>query len=302
MTAQEQEGRLIRSGDEQLAKPARSQARIVWDNFRRSKLAIVGGSIVLLLYLMAVFAPALAPYDFAQLNPGEALKAPSSDYWLGTDRQTRDVLSRVLVGSRVSLSVGFVAVAILISIGVLIGALSGFFGGWVDNFFMRFVDIMLAIPQLLLLLLAAALFTPGLWTTMLVIGFTSWPATARIVRGQFLSIKNQDFVLAARASGAGSWRIMSRHLLPNALAIIIVQATLWLSFAILLESSLSFLGLGVQPPDPTWGGMLADGRRNMREAWWLTTFPGVAIFITVLAFNLLGDGLRDAFDPRMRRR
>jgi len=302
MTAAEQPDQSLRSGDQVLARPARSQSKIVWDNFRRSKLAIAGGSIVLVLYLLAIFAPYLAPFDYAQLNPGQALRAPSSEHWLGTDRQTRDVLSRILVGSRVSLAVGFVAVAILMTIGVLFGALAGYFGGWIDNFFMRFVDIMLAIPQLLLLLLAVALFRPGLWTTMLVIGFTSWPPTARIVRGQFLSIKNQDFVLAARASGAGAWRIMSRHLLPNALAIIIVQATLWLSFAILLESSLSFLGLGVQPPDPTWGGMLADGRRNMREAWWLTTFPGVAIFITVLAFNLLGDGLRDAFDPRMRRR
>jgi peptide/nickel transport system permease protein len=302
MTAAEQPDQSLRSGDQVLARPARSQSRIVWDNFRRSKLAIAGGSIVLVLYLLAIFAPYLAPFDYAQLNPGQALRAPSSEHWLGTDRQTRDVLSRILVGSRVSLAVGFVAVAILMTIGVLFGALAGYFGGLVDNFFMRLVDIMLAIPQLLLLLLAVALFRPGLWTTMLVIGFTSWPPTARIVRGQFLSIKNQDFVLAARASGAGAWRIMSRHLLPNALAIIIVQATLWLSFAILLESSLSFLGLGVQPPDPTWGGMLADGRRNMREAWWLTTFPGVAIFITVLAFNLLGDGMRDAFDPRMRRR
>lgn len=298
----ERTGTFLSGADQRLAKPARSQTRIVWDNFRRSPLAIVGGVVVLLLYLTAIFAPFLAPHDYTQLNAGASLQAPGGEYLLGTDRQTRDVLSRILVGSRVSLSVGFVAVAILMSIGVTIGALSGYFGGWIDNFFMRFVDIMLAIPQLLLLLLAVALFQPGLWTTMLVIGFTSWPPTARIVRSQFLSIKNQDFVLAARASGAGSGRIMTRHLLPNALAIIIVQATLWLSFAILLESALSFLGLGVQEPEPTWGGMLADGRVNMREAWWLTTFPGLAIFITVLAFNLLGDGLRDAFDPRMRRR
>lgn len=263
----ERTGTFLSGADQRLAKPARSQTRIVWDNFRRSPLAIVGGVVVLLLYLTAIFAPFLAPHDYTELNSGASLQAPGSEYLLGTDRQTRDVLSRILVGSRVSLSVGFVAVAILMSIGVTIGALSGYFGGWIDNFFMRFVDIMLAIPQLLLLLLAVALFQPGLWTTMLVIGFTSWPPTARIVRSQFLSIKNQDFVLAARASGAGSGRIMTRHLLPNALAIIIVQATLWLSFAILLESSLSFLGLGVQEPQPTWGGMLADGRVNMREAW-----------------------------------
>jgi len=286
----------------ELRKPARSQARIVWENFIRNKLALVGGIVVVLLYLGAIFAPQLAPHDYAALNPGQALKGPSREYPLGTDRQTRDVLSRILVGSRTSLSVGFVAVVILMTIGVLAGAVSGYFGGWVDNVIMRVVDIILAIPLLLLLLLAVALFEPGLWTTMLVIGLTTWPATARLVRGEFLAAKNRDYVLAARALGAGPLRIMFRHLLPNTLAVIIVQATLWLSFAILLESSLSFLGLGVQPPEPSWGGMLADGQRNAREAPWLTIFPGMAIFITVLAFNLLGDGLRDAFDPRLRRR
>ena len=286
----------------ELRKPARSQARIVWENFVRNKLALIGGIVVVLLYLGAIFAPQLAPHDYAALNPGQSLKAPSWEYPLGTDRQTRDVLSRILVGSRTSLSVGFVAVVILMTIGVLAGAVSGYFGGWVDNVIMRIVDIILAIPLLLLLLLAVALFEPGLWTTMLVIGLTTWPATARLVRGEFLAAKNRDYVLAARALGAGSLRIMFRHLLPNTLAVIIVQATLWLSFAILLESSLSFLGLGVQPPEPSWGGMLADGQRNAREAPWLTIFPGMAIFITVLAFNLLGDGLRDAFDPRLRRR
>lgn len=285
-----------------LGRRPQSQAAIVWRNFRRNRLAVAGGVVILVLYLAAIFAPALAPYNPDHLHPRQALKPPSREFPLGTDRQTRDVLSRILVGSRASLSVGFVAVAILVGIGVLVGALSGYFGGWTDNLLMRVVDILLAIPQLLLLLLAVALFKPGLWTTMLVIGLTSWMPTARIVRGQFLTIKAQDFVLAARAMGASAGRIIVRHLLPNALAVIIVQATLWLSFAILLESSLSFLGLGVQPPQPTWGGMLADGRRNMREAWWLTTFPGLAIFVTVLAFNLLGDGLRDAFDPRMRRR
>lgn len=286
----------------ELRKPARSQARIVWDNFRRNRLALIGGVIVILLYLGAIFAPQLAPHDYKALNAGQSLQSPSREFPLGTDRQTRDVFSRILVGSRTSLSVGFVAVAILMTIGVLVGAVSGYFGGWIDNFLMRIVDIILAIPLLLLLLLAVALFTPGLWTTMLVIGIATWPATARIVRGEFLSTKNRDYVLAARALGATAPRIMFRHLLPNTLAVIIVQATLWLSFAILLETSLSFLGYGVQPPEPSWGGMLSDGQRNAREAPWLTIFPGLAIFITVMAFNLLGDGLRDAFDPRLRRR
>lgn len=286
----------------ELRTPARSQTRIIWDNFVRSRLALVGGVVVIILYIGAIFAPQLAPHDYKALNAGQSLKSPNWEHPLGTDRQTRDVLSRILVGSRTSLSVGFVAVAILMTIGVVVGAVSGYFGGWIDNVLMRIVDIILAIPLLLLLLLAVALFTPGLWTTMLVIGLATWPATARIVRGEFLATKNRDYVLAARALGANAPRIMFRHLLPNTLAVIIVQATLWLSFAILLETSLSFLGYGVQPPEPSWGGMLSDGQRNAREAPWLTIFPGLAIFITVMAFNLLGDGLRDAFDPRLRRR
>lgn len=302
MTANQTTTGAVSDASRELRRPARSQWKIIWDNFRRSPLAVIGGVVVVILYASAIFAPQLAPHDYTQLNPGQSLKAPSWDFPLGTDRQTRDVLSRILVGARTSLSVGFVAVVILMTIGVAVGAVAGYFGGWIDNLLMRLVDILLAIPLLLLLLLAVALFEPGLWTTMLVIGFTTWPSTSRIVRGQFLTIKEQDYVLAARAGGAGPLRIMSRHLLPNALAIIIVQATLWLSFAILLESSLSFLGLGVQPPEPSWGGMLADGQRNARQAPWLTIFPGLAIFITVLAFNLLGDGLRDAFDPRQRQR
>jgi peptide/nickel transport system permease protein len=195
-----------------------------------------------------------------------------------------------------------VAVVLITGIGVSLGAVAGAMGGRVDELIMRFTDIVLAIPQLFLLIAAAALFTPSLITTMLVIGLTSWMSTARLVRGEFLRTRSLDFVLAARALGASTWRIVVRHLLPNALAVIIVQATLWLSFAILLESSLSFLGLGAQPPTPSWGGMLADGRVDMQRAWWETVFPGMAIFVTVLAFNLVGDGLRDALDPRQRSR
>lgn len=287
---------------QRLTRKPESQWQIVWRNFKRNKLAMVGGFVVIALYLIAIFAPMLPIQDYTQLNSGARLKGPSADHWFGTDRQTRDVFSRLLVASRISLAVGFVSVLIIMVIGVVLGALAGYFRGMTDNIIMRFTDIILAIPQLFLLLMAAALFTPSLTTTMLVIGFTSWMGTARIVRGEFLRVGAQDFVLAAQAMGASSTRIMVRHLLPNTLAVIIVQATLWLSFAILLESSLSFLGLGAQPPEPSWGGMLADGRRDMRDAWWMTTFPGIAIFITVLAFNLLGDGLRDAFDPRQRRR
>lgn len=287
---------------QRMTRKPESQAQIVWRNFRRNRLAVAGGVVVILLYLVAIFATALAPQDYKAFNRGKPLHPPSAEHWFGTDRQTRDVFSRVIVGSRVSLSVGLVSASMIIVIGVSLGALAGFFGGLVDNLIMRFTDIMLAIPGFFLLLTAAALFTPGLQTTMIVIGATSWMSTARLVRGEFLRVKAQDFVLAARSIGAPDLRIMVRHLLPNVLAVIIVQLTLWLSFAILLESGLSFLGLGAQPPTPSWGGMLADGRVSMQKAWWETVFPGAAIFLTVLAFNLVGDGLRDAFDPRQRRR
>jgi peptide/nickel transport system permease protein len=280
----------------------RSQLRTVWREFARNRLAVLGAVVVVLLYGMAVFAPSIAPQDYRAFNAGQPLKSPTPEHWFGTDRQTRDVFSRVLVASQVSLSVGLVAVLLITGIGVSLGALAGAVGGRVDEAIMRFTDIVLAIPQLFLLIAAVALFTPSLTTTMLVIGLTSWMSTARLVRGEFLRTRSLDFVLAARALGASTTRIVIRHLLPNALAVIIVQSTLWLSFAILLESSLSFLGLGVQPPTPSWGGMLADGRVDMQRAWWETVFPGTAIFITVLAFNLVGDGLRDALDPRQRGR
>ncbi len=284
------------------ARKPESQARVAWRAFRRNRLAMAGAVAVVLLTLVAIFAEQLAPYNYAAFNRGQPLKPPSERFWFGTDRQTRDVFSRVVVGSRVSLAVGFTSVALITLIGVTLGAVSGYAGGQVDNLIMRFTDIVLAIPQLFLLIAAAALFTPSLITTIIVIGFTSWMSTARLVRGEFLRVKVQDFVTAARALGASNLRIVVRHLLPNTLAVIIVQATLFLSFAILLESSLSFLGLGAQPPTPSWGGMLADGRVDMQIAWWQTVFPGLAIFITVMAFNLVGDGLRDALDPRQRGR
>ncbi len=287
---------------DRLSRPPESQLRLAWRSFRRNRLAVAGGVVLLLLYLTAILAPLLAPYDYRAFNPGQPLKPPSAQHWMGTDRQTRDVFSRVLVGSRVSLSVGFASVSLIMLIGITLGALAGYLGGIVDNVIMRLTDIMLAIPLLFLLIAAAALFTPGIKTTVIVIGFTSWMTTARLVRGEFLRLKALDYVLAARALGASTARIMVRHLLPNALPAIIVQATLWLSYAILLESSLSFLGLGVQPPTPSWGNMLADGRVDMRMGWWVAVFPGMAIFLTVLAFNLVGDGLRDALDPWRRER
>jgi peptide/nickel transport system permease protein len=275
----------------------------LWARLRRNRLAVAGVVVLLLFYAIALLAPVITPYPYDQLTSGMRDKPPSMDHWMGTDRQGRDVLSRLIKGGQVSLAAGFAAVVIVLLIGITLGSLAGFFGGWVDQAVMRFTDILLAIPLILLLITAAALFKPSLKTTIIIIGLSSWPGTARLVRGQFLSLKNQEFVTAARAMGASPVRIMTRHLFPNTLAILIVQATIWLSYAIILEASLSYLGLGVQIPTPSWGNMLQDGQRDLLfGAWWLTLFPGLAIFLTVLSFNLLGDGLRDAFDPRHQRR
>jgi peptide/nickel transport system permease protein len=263
---------------------------------------MAGVVILVIFYSIALLAPWIAPYPYDQILPGMRNTPPSLDHWMGTDRQGRDVYSRLIKGGQVSLATGFMAVVIVLLIGITLGALAGFFGGWVDHVVMRATDIMLAVPLILLLITAASLFQPSLKTTVIVIGVASWPGTARLVRGQFLALKGQEFVTAARAMGANPSRIMWKHLFPNAVAIIIVQATIWLSYAILLEASLSYLQLGVQIPTPSWGNMLQDGQRELLYgAWWLTLFPGLAIFLTVLSFNMLGDGLRDAFDPRHQR-
>jgi peptide/nickel transport system permease protein len=281
-------------------RPRRS---IVLRRFRENKLAVAGLIVILLMYAVALLAPAISRYSPDTFNAGARSKPPSALHWLGTDRNTRDEYARLIVGARVSLTVGFTAVLIIMSVGTALGALAGFFGGWIDMIIMRFTDILLSIPQILLLISAAALFKESLKTTVIVIGLTSWPGAARLVRGQFLSLRNQEFVTAARAIGATPLQIIRRHLFPNTLAVIIVEATLWLSYAILLEAALSYLGLGVQIPTPSWGNMLQQGQTELLNgAWWLTLFPGLAIFITVLAFNLMGDGLRDALDPRLRRR
>ena len=275
----------------------------LWSRLSRNRLAVAGVVVLVLFYLIALLAPLIAPYPYDQLTSGMRNTPPSMDHWMGTDRQGRDVLSRLIKGGQVSLATGFAAVVIVLAIGITLGAVAGFFGGWVDQAVMRFTDILLAIPLILLLITSAALFRPSLKTTIIVIGVSSWPGTARLVRGQFLALKSQEFVTAARAMGASPARIMMRHLAPNTLAILIVQATIWLSYAIILEASLSYLGLGVQIPTPSWGNMLQDGQRELLfGAWWLTLFPGLAIFLTVLSFNLLGDGLRDALDPRHQRR
>ncbi len=271
--------------------------------FMQNRLAVAGLVVIVLFVIAAVFEPLLARYPYDELLPGMRNSPPSSEHWLGTDRAGRDVYSRLIKGGQVSLAAGFAAVAIVMTIGVALGAIAGYFGGIVDAIIMRFTDILLSIPLILLLNTAASLFRPSLQTTILVIGVSSWPGAARLIRGQFLHIRGQEFVTAARSIGATPFQIMMRHVFPNTLAIIIVEATLWLSYAILLEASLSYLGLGVQIPTPSWGNMLQDGQRELLfGAWWLTVFPGLAIFLTVLAFNLMGDGLRDALDPRHRGR
>ena len=286
------------------SRPLPPRARFpILARFMENKLAVVGLVVIVLLYAAALAEPIIATHPYDQITSGNRTKPPSAEHWMGTDRSGRDVYSRLVKGGQVSLATGFAAVVIVMAIGTVLGALAGFFGGLIDSIIMRITDILLAIPLILLLITAASLFRPSLRTTIIVIGVSSWPGAARLVRGQFMQLKGQEFVTAARAVGASPLRLMTRHLFPNALAIIIVETTLWLSYAILLEASLSYLGLGVQIPTPSWGNMLQAGQSELLfGGWWLTLFPGLAIFITVLAFNMLGDGLRDAFDPRHRRR
>ncbi len=298
---QSRAGRLSKTISEDALRPEVKHPIV--RRFMENKLAVVGMVIVVIFYVIAFIAPLIQRYPPSQIQSGARDLHPSAQHWFGTDRNGRDAYSRLLNGGRVSLAVGFVAVAIIMTIGTTLGAISGYFGGWIDSVIMRFTDILLSIPQILLLISAAALFNAGIATTIIVIGVTSWPGAARLIRGQILSLKDQEFVTAARTVGATPWKIIWRHLFPNSLAVIIVEATLWLSFAIILEATLSYLGLGVQIPTPSWGNMLQDGQHELLlGAWWLTLFPGLAIFLVVMAFNLMGDGLRDAFDPRLRRR
>jgi peptide/nickel transport system permease protein len=280
-----------------------SQWAIAGRHFKKNKLAIGGLAVMIILYLVTLLTPLIAPYDPAA--QGDIITsrylAPSAQHWLGTDKFGRDILSRVLYGARISLSIGFVAVGISMTLGTLIGAVAGYFGGWVDSILMRFTDMMLAFPRLVLLIVVIAVFeSPSIWLVVVVLGLTGWMGTSRIVRGEVLSLREREFVQAARALGMGDLRIILRHVVPNTMAPVIVSATLGIGLTILTEASLSFLGLGVQPPTPSWGNMVADGRDALTEAWWIATFPGLAIVLTVVAFNLLGDGLRDALDPRLR--
>jgi peptide/nickel transport system permease protein len=279
-----------------------SQKKTFWHYFKKRRMAVGGLTLILIMFLIAGLAFFLAPYDPGKTEVSMKLKAPSFQHLLGTDQLGRDIFSRMLYGSRISLSVGFVAVAISIFIGVLVGALAGYYGRWIDSLVMRFVDTMLCFPSFFLILAVVALLGPSIFNIMVVIGVTSWMGTSRFVRAEFLSLRERDFTQAARALGVKDSRIIFRHILPNALAPVFVTATLKVASAILIEAGLSFLGFGVQPPAPSWGNILTEGRTYIFDAWWLTIFPGLAILITVLSFNLLGEGLRDALDPRLRGR
>ena len=274
--------------------------KVFWRALRRNRLAVVGGAVVLGLAVMAVLAPVLAPWDPYRPDMRSILEPPSGEHWLGTDHLGRDVLSRMLYGSRVSLAVGFVSVGIAALIGILLGASAGYHGGFVDASVMRLVDLMLVFPRFFLLLAVLAFLSPSIWTIMAVIGLTGWMGVARLVRAEFLALKEREFVAWSQSVGASAFRTIWRHILPNAMAPVLVAMTLGIPAAILTESGLSFLGLGVQPPYATWGNILNEGKDAIELAWWLSVYPGLAILVTVLSYNLLGEGIRDALDPRLR--
>jgi peptide/nickel transport system permease protein len=272
-----------------------------WRAFRRNKLALIGGVVVVILVALALLAPGIAPWDPNRPDVRKILDAPSKAHPLGTDQLGRDVLSRMLYGARVSLAVGFVSVGIATMIGIALGAAAGYHGGTIDALVMRLVDLMLVFPRLFLLLAVLAFLRPSIWTIMAVIGLTGWMSVARLVRAEFLSLKEREFVLWSQSIGASSFRTIWRHILPNAIGPVLVAMTLGIPAAILTESGLSFLGLGVQPPHATWGNILNEGKDAIELAWWLSLYPGFAILLTVLSYNLLGEGIRDALDPRLRR-
>jgi peptide/nickel transport system permease protein len=276
-------------------------ARLAARRFVQHRLAMAGLALLIALVAMAVFAPQIAPDDPNVIDPRSLRAPPSRVHLLGTDQLGRDVLSRLIYGSRVSLSVGFVAVAIYIVIGATLGALAGFYRGWLDNLVMRLADIVLAIPSLMIIIALAAVAGPSVRNIMIIIGVLQWPTTARLVRGQFLTLREQSFVEAARAMGAADARLIFRHVLPSALPPVIVAATFGVAAAILLESALSFLGVGVRPPTASWGNMLTEAQSLtiLESAPWLWLAPGLMITIAILTFNFIGDGLRDALDPRV---
>ena len=264
----------------------------------QNPLSKAGFIIIVAVFLLAMLAPIIAPYDPNDINVKAILLSPSWQHWMGTDGLGRDVLSRMLYGGRISLLVGLVAVGIATAIGIVLGAIAGYYRGWIDTVIMRLVDVMLSIPSFFLILAVIAFLTPSIINVMIVIGLTSWMGVTRLVRAEFLSLSGREFVQASRTLGAQDARLIFTHLLPNSLTPIIVSSVLGVAGAVLMESGLSFLGLGVQAPQASWGNILTDGKDYIQFAWWLSLFPGLAILMTVLGYNLLGEGLRDALDPR----
>jgi len=265
---------------------------------------IFGLFIVIVMAVIAVFAPQVATHDplAMDLSPEARLQAPSAGHFFGTDNLGRDIFSRMVYGTRISLSVGLIAVFISLVIGVLLGGLSGYYGGWVDNLVMRVVEIMYCFPVFFLIMMVITFLGPNIANVMIVIGLTSWAGLCRLVRAEFLTLRERDFVSSAKVQGVSDMRIILRHILPNAMGPVYVSATLSVGGAILIESALSFLGLGVQIPTPSWGNILTAGKNYIDYAWWLTLFPGLAIFLTVLSFNLIGEGLRERLDPKLKER
>jgi len=275
--------------------------QVFWARFRTNRFAITGGVVVIFLFLLSFLAPYITPYGPNDLDLFHVLMPPSSNHWFGTDDLGRDVLTRMIYGASISLEVGFVAAGIAVIIGTIVGLVAGYYSGWVDNILMRFVDIMLCFPTFFLILAVIAFLGQSIWYIMIIIGLTGWMGVARLVRAEVLSIREREYVMAVRALGARDSRIIFRHILPNALSPVLVSATLGVAGAILTESALSFLGIGVPPPTPSWGNILTSGKEYIEFAWWLTLYPGLAITVTVLAYYLLGEGIRDALDPRLTR-
>ncbi len=264
----------------------------------KNKFAVLGLSLIMLLVITAIFAPVIAPYTQSEQNLYERLLPPSQQHLFGTDDLGRDVFSRMLYGSRISLAVGFIAVLIILIIGTFLGIIAGYFGGKIDSVIMRFTDIVLCFPTFFLILLIIAFLEPNIFNVMIVIGLTSWPGLARLVRAEVLSLKEREFILVAKMMGLGNIRIFCVHILPNIVSPLMVYSSLAIGGAILTESALSFLGLGVQPPMSSWGQILTSGKDYIYIAWWLSVFPGIAILLTVLSFNLVGEAVRDVFDPK----
>jgi peptide/nickel transport system permease protein len=294
--------RRLRHEDARTHREGVSQWKLVYRRFMRNRVARGGFGLVLVLYCVAILAPFLAPHDPNAQDDivHTRYQSPGQDFVLGTDKFGRDILSRIIYGARISLSIGFIAVGLAITLGTLLGAVAGYFGGAVEWAIMRSVDVLIAFPRLFIVLTLIAVYSPQIWLIIAVLGVTSWMGVARLVRGQILSIKEQEFVQATRALGVPHLRVIFRHVLPNTLSPVIVAATLMIGDVILTEAILSFLGLGVQPPTASWGNIINQGRDNLLGAWWIATFPGLAIVITVVSYNLLGDGLRDALDPRLK--